>query len=120
MPKQVLNIMEMLEDIKKTSRSIVVTAPTSFDVENTSLTVSVEVNKLPSGISNGDKCFIASNGHVVCWGTISDMKECISLKHDSDKTQPVFCIDIKPPFYQLNNRIPMKDFKGYRYFFYNE
>lgn len=109
----------MLEEIKKTSRSIVITAPQDFNIEDANITMSIEVNKLPEGIGNGDKCFIVSNDIVVGWGEISELKECIVSKQNSSDMSYSYYIDIKPPFHQIDNRIPMKDFKGYRYFFYN-
>lgn len=115
-----------MEEIFKNKHSIIVTLPSCTrwedyekelkKSENYDYILSLKVSHFPKGIHEGDKCYVVHDGFVKGWIKIIGFSEkefiCSRTK---EKWKGKF-IDRSGPFHYLQEKIPYKDFQGFRYF----
>ncbi len=124
------NLKQILEEIFKSERSIIVTLPSSIswadyekelrNVANYKHVMNFKVHNFPKGIHKGDKCYVVHNGFVIGWMEIVGFTEEPFICTTTNKKWDGKFIQRSGPFHYLNEKIPYKGFQGFRYFDLNE
>lgn len=126
MKVEVASLKNILNEIMKKERSLIITLPSSVkwsdyekelhSVENYKNVLNYKVHNFPSGVHKGNKCYIVHNGFIKGWMEIVGFEEkefvCSTTKQ---KWKGKF-IERSGPFHYLNEKIPYKGFQGFRYF----
>lgn len=118
--------MKIIEQIEKQRHSIIITLPSSekWDtyknelkkVENYSNVMNFKVPNFPKGIKKGDKCYVVHNGYIKGWMEIIGFSEETFTCNTTNKEWSGKFIKRSGPFHYLSEKIPMKGFRGFRYF----
>ena len=121
-----VNLKEILEEIFKNKRSIIITLPstTNWDdyeeelkkTENYKQVLNFKVSHFPKGINKGDKCYIVHQGFVKGWMEIVGFSEKQFTCSTTKKKWDGKFIERSGPFHYLNEKIPYRGFQGFRYF----
>ena len=121
-----LDFIEILEDIKKENRSIIVTLPSNIawsdykkeldKVKDYKNVLNFKVYNFPKDISKGSKCYVAHNGYVKGWLEIVGFSEKEFICNVTGKEWSGKFIERSGPFHYIDKEIPMRGFQGYRYF----
>lgn len=121
-----LNLVEILEKVINTERSIIITLPSSVKwedyekeldkVKDFSQNLNFKVPFFPKGIKEGDKCYMVHKGKVIGWMFITGMEEKDFTCTTTGKKWTGKFILRSGPFHYIHENIPMKGFQGFRYF----
>lgn len=131
MPVAKLNIMSILEEIRKDeARSIIITLPSHIEwsdyekelaaVADGRKVLNFKVSHFPKGVQIGDRCYLVYRGYVVGWQKIAGFTQKDFTCTTTHKKWSGNFIERSGPFHYLDERIPMKGFQGFRYFSLNQ
>ena len=122
--------MELLEEIEKSPKSIIVTLPSNESwedyeqefnkVKDYSSVMNFKVHNFPKGIQKGDKCYIVHRGWIKGWMEIVGFSEKEFDCTTTGKQWKGKFIERSGPFHNIDENIPMKGFQGFRYFNFEE
>lgn len=121
-----INLVEILEDVLKTKRSIVITLPMTESweeyqkeldaVSDYSKVMNFKVAQFPKGIGKGDRCYVTYKDYVRGWMEIVGMSEKEFTCSTTGKKWVGKFIERSGPFHELINKPKLKGFQGWRYF----
>lgn len=121
-----INLVEILEDVLKTKRSIVITLPMTESwedyqkeldaVSDYSKVMNFKVAQFPKGIEKGDRCYVTYKDYVRGWMEIVGMSEKEFTCSTTGKKWVGKFIERSGPFHELTNKPKLKGFQGWRYF----
>lgn len=123
---QVPNLKNILNEILKKQRSLIITLPSSINwddyekelrkVANYKYVLNFKVHNFPSGVHKGDKCYIVHNGMIKGWMEIVGFSEKEFTCSTTNKKWEGKFIERSGPFHYMQENIPYKGFQGFRYF----
>lgn len=122
---KILNIKNILEELEKDNRSIIVTLPSHIEwddykkeldkVKDYGEVMNFKVYNFPKGIHCGDRCYITHRGFVKGWMKIIGFSEKKFTCTTTGKEYDGKFIERSGPFHYIDKVIPMKGFQGFRY-----
>lgn len=123
---ETLSLKNILNEILKKDRSLLITLPSSvtwkeYEKElrkaaNWKYVLNFKVYNYPNGVHKGDKCYVIHNGLIKGWMEIVGFKEKEFTCSSTNKKWQGKFVEQSGPFHYLNEKIPYKDFQGFRYF----
>lgn len=123
---EVSSLKNILNEILKKKRSLIVTIPSSIEwkeyekelrkVANYKHVLNFKVHNFPTGVHKGDKCYIVYNDFVKGWMEIVGFEEKEFTCSTTHKKWKGKFIERSGPFHYLQETIPYKGFQGFRYF----
>ena len=127
---EIVNVKNILNEIFKTNRSLIVTLPSTtkwneYEKElrkaaNYKHVLNFKVHNFPKGVHIGDKCYIVHDGVIKGWMEIVGFSEEPFTCTTTNKQWHGKFIQRSGPFHYLQEKIPYKGFQGFRYFDLNE
>lgn len=106
-------------------RDIIITIPKSVNwdvykreidsVADGSKVMNFKVTSLPINSGIGKRCYLCYNGFIVGWMKIVGFMEKEFVCDTTGKPWSGKFIQRSGPFHELDSKIPMKGFRGYRY-----
>lgn len=120
------NLKALLEEIMKKKRSLIITLPSDIKwedyekelrkVANYNCVLNFKVHNFPTGVHEGDKCYIVHQGYIKGWMDIVGFSEKeFNCSTTGKKWQGKF-VERSGPFHYISEKLPYKGFQGYRYF----
>ena len=121
-----VDIQLILDKIRKGKRSLIITLPESIDwsdycvelhkAEKHRKKLNFRVYEFPVGISKGDRCYVVHRGLIVGWMEIVGLSEKRGFCQLAQKKVKGKFIERSGPFHYIKEKMPHRDFQGFRYF----
>ena len=122
----VVSLKLILEEILKKKRSLIVTLPSNIKwgeyekelrkAANYKYVLNFKVHNFPTGVHEGDKCYIVHKGYIIGWMEIVGFSQKDFNCTTTGKKWGGKFIERSGPFHYINEKIPYKGFQGFRYF----
>lgn len=121
-----VNLSQLLEDIEKIDKAIIVTLPSTIEwndyekeldsVKDGDNVMNFKVSNFPKGIKVGDKCYVTHRGFVKGWMEIVGFSKKSFNCTTTGKNWNGKFIERSGKFHYIDKEIPYKGFQGFRYF----